>query len=86
MSKDQKKWQASVEYPLYNVCYKKKDGEEKVVCKEVGLRKGIEALKKFDNLLTCNGALVRDILYFFMLPLRDKKPILDHETGLWCYQ
>lgn len=80
-----KKQQPSVEYPLYNVCYMTKNGEQKVVCKEVGLRKGIEAIKKFDNLLTCNGALVKDILYCFLFPLRDKKPRLDPGTGLWSY-
>ena len=85
MSKDQKKWQPSVEYPLYNVCFMMKNGEQKVVCKEVGLRKGLEAMRKFDTQLTCNGDLIRDILYCFLFPLRDKKPTLDPETGLWSY-
>lgn len=85
MKQTEKKQQPSVEYPLYNVCYMKENGEQKVVCKEVGLRKGIEAMRKFDNLLTCNGALVRDILYFFLFPLRDKKPHFDKVTGTFTY-
>lgn len=85
MGYTKKKLQQSVEYPLYNVCYMKNNGEEVVILKEVGLKKSIEVMKKFDNLLTCNGKLVEDILYFFILPLRDKKPHLDPETLEWCY-
>lgn len=83
--KQEKKQQQTVEYPLYNVCYMKKNGEQKVVKEEVGLRKGIEAMKKFDNLLASNRAIISDILYCFLLPLLDKKPHLDEATGQWSY-
>lgn len=77
---------AKTGYPLYDVCYKKKDGTEKVVSECVPLKKGIEAIKKFDNLILTNGAVVRDILYCYLMPRRDLKPHFDMELGTWIYK
>ena len=84
MEQNEKK-QKNAEYPLYNVCYMKKDGEEKVVSECVTLRKGIEAIKKFDHLILSNRSIVSDILYCFLLPLIDKKPHFDETTGTFIY-
>lgn len=83
--KQLEKKQRPAEYPLYNVCYKKKNGEENVVSECVTLRKGIEALKKFDHLILSNRSVVSDILYCFLLPLIDKKPHYDEATRTFIY-
>lgn len=73
-------------YPLYNICYKMKDGQDKVVSQEVTLKQGIIAMKKFDQVLV-NGSkeLVKDVLYCYLLPLLDKKPHFDAERGEFVY-
>ena len=73
------------DYPLYNVCFMKKDGEEKVVSEKVSLRKGIEAIKKFDRLLVTNGKSMKDILYCYLKPLREIKPHYDADIGTFTY-
>ena len=72
-------------YPLYDVCLVKEDGEEKVVSEKVSLHKGIEAIKKFDRLLVCNGKIVKDIMYCYLKPLREIRPHYDADLGAFTY-
>lgn len=85
MKQKERKQQTSVEYPLYNICYKTKDGEEKVISREVSLDSGIRAIRKFDHLLLSNRKVIKDVLYCYLLPLLEKRPAYDKETGLWSY-
>ena len=61
-----------IEYPLYNVCYRKDDGQVKVVSEKVSLKQGIEAMKKFDRMYNCQRKLLEGISYLFLLPIREK--------------
>lgn len=73
-------------YPLYDVCYKMKDGSEKVIAQGVTLQKGIACMKKFDQVLVSGRSLIEDVLYCFLLPLLDKKPVFDIEEGSYIYK
>lgn len=82
---EKKKKRTRLGYPLYNVCYKMKDGEDKVVAENVTLQQGIAFQRRFDNVLVSSRAMLKDVLYCFMLPLLDKKPRFDLESGNLVY-
>ena len=53
-----------IEFPLYNVCYRQDDGQVKTVSEKVSLKKGLEAMKKFDRMLCSKRSLLEGISYF----------------------
>lgn len=58
-----------IEYPLYNVCYRQDDGQVRTVSEKVSLKKGLEAMKKFDRILSFQRSLLKGISYMFLLPI-----------------
>ena len=60
----------SIEYPLYNVCYQMAGGVVKTVKERVGLKEGIQALKKFDRMICCQGKAVEDVTSIYLQPVR----------------
>lgn len=73
------------EYPLYNLCCKYTDGKERVIKEKVGIKEGCIDLKKFDRLFSANKEAVKDVLYCYLIPLRDLKPRIDMDTGDYIY-
>ena len=61
----------TIEYPLYNVCYCRNNGQIKEVSKRVSLKDGIAAIKRFDRMICCHGKLVKDIAYMFLKPVKE---------------
>ncbi len=59
-----------IEFPLYNICYQQTDGNVKTVKKEVSLKQGIEAMKKFDRMFKCERKLLEGVQYLFLDPIR----------------
>ena len=60
-----------IEHPLYNVCYHLDNGQVKTVSEKVPLRKGLEAMKKFDRMLCSNRKTLQGIAYMFLLPVKE---------------
>lgn len=74
-----------IEYPLYNVCFKMKNGEEKIVRKEVSLQQALASIRKFDRILVTQRSEVKDVHYCFLVPLMNKIPYYDAEKQKICY-
>ena len=62
-----------IEYPLYNVCYHQDDGQVRTVSENVSLKKGLEAMKKFDRMLCCERNQLDGIDYLFLLPVMERR-------------
>lgn len=54
---------------LYHVCYKKKDGQEKVICESVSIKKGLKAIKNYKRLLDAGASIADEIQYVYLIPL-----------------
>lgn len=54
---------------LYDVCYRKKGGEDKVISEGVSIKKGLKEIRNFKRLLECDSPFVSEILYVFLKPL-----------------
>ncbi len=54
---------------LYDVCYRKKNGEDKVLSESVSIKKGLKEIRNFKRLLECDSPIVSEILYVFLKPL-----------------
>ena len=74
-----------ISFPLYNFCFKMKNGEEKIVRKEVSLQQGLASIRKFDRILVTQRSEVKDVHYCFLVPLMDKFPYYDAEKQKICY-
>jgi len=70
-----------IEYPLYNVCYHQTDGQVKTVSEKVPLKKGLEAMKKFDRMLCSKRSLLEGISYLFLLPILDASVTEDNKIA-----
>ena len=54
---------------LYDVCYRKKSGEDKVISEGVSIKKGLKEVRKFKRLMECGSPIFGEILYVFLKPL-----------------
>ena len=70
-----------IEFPLYNVCYRQDDGQVKTVSEKVSLKKGLEAMKKFDRMLCSKRSLLEGISYLFLLPILDASVTEDNKIA-----
>ena len=75
-----KRQSTKIEYPLYNVCYHQTDGKVRTVSEKVSLKKGLEAMKRFDRMLCSNSKMIQGIAYMFLLPILDTRVTEDNRT------
>ncbi len=70
-----------IEFPLYNVCYRQSDGRVRTVSEKVSLKKGLEAMKRFDRMLCSKRSLLEGISYLFLLPILDARVTEDNKIA-----
>lgn len=52
---------------LYDVCYRKRNGQEKTLCEGVSIKKCLKVIRNYKRLLKFTS-LEDDILYIFLIP------------------
>ena len=53
---------------LYDVGYKKKNGQEKILCENVSIKKGLKVIKNYKRLLNAGVSIADEIQYVFLIP------------------